>query len=53
MPKDEKLFLPWRWVYHFMAGRFEGLSDLDWKLFEDIVSSSSLLKAAISFPATK
>lgn len=23
-------------VYHYMAGRFEGLSDLEWKLFEDI-----------------
>jgi len=26
--------LPW---YHSMAGRFEGLSDLEWRLFEDIL----------------
>lgn len=25
-----------RRVYRIMAGRFEGLSDLEWKLFEDI-----------------
>lgn len=23
-------------MYHSMAGRFEGLSDLEWKLFEDV-----------------
>lgn len=24
------------WVYRFVVGRFEGLSDLEWKMFEDI-----------------
>ncbi len=24
------------WVCQLMAGRFNGLSDLEWKLFEDI-----------------
>lgn len=28
-------------MYYFMAGRFEGLSDLEWKLFEDIFPPES------------
>ena len=34
--KCGNLLLILRRVYLFMAGRFQGLSDLEWKLFEDI-----------------
>ena len=28
-----------------MAGRFEGLSDLEWKLFEDVFSNQPITKS--------
>jgi hypothetical protein len=34
-----------RGVYLCMAGRFEGLSDLEWKLFEDIFPNEPLLQS--------
>jgi transposase len=39
--KCGNLLLILRRVYLFMAGRFEGLSDLEWKLFEDIFPEES------------